>query len=65
MATGLFEFEALASGKRRRHRAGRAEDMASPVDGVVLPAEIMGDGAKAMVLESDSTVASTEEDSFS
>lgn len=55
----------MASGKRRRHRAGREEDMASPVVGVVLPAEIMGDGANAMVLDSDSTVASTEDDSLS
>jgi len=51
--------------KRRSARAGREEEMLSPLEGVVLSGEIMGEGANARVLRRDSGVASTALDSFS
>jgi hypothetical protein len=51
----------------RRQRAGRVEDMESPVEGVVgnwLAGE-MGEGAKAIVFRRVSGVASTASDSCS
>jgi hypothetical protein len=49
----------------RRARAGREGEIASPVEGVMAPATMSGEGANAIVAFRDSRVASTEEDSFS
>lgn len=51
--------------KRSKQRAGRQEEMESPVDWVVFVGEIRPEGAKAIVFERVSTVARTAEDSFS
>lgn len=60
MPAGLLDGE-----KIRRHRAGREEEMESPVEGVVLEGETRPEGAKARVERSFSGVASTAEDSCS
>lgn len=50
----------------RMARAGRLREMASPVEGVVLEGDTIGDGANAMVERREDSVASTvERGSFS